>query len=82
MKESIVQNTIQIYDKTAGRFKPTPAKGHYSFNLRDIAKVFQGISKSSSKAILKEDDMIRLWAHECSRVFQDRLICQEDRDDF
>ena len=26
--------------------------------------------------------MIKLWAHECMRVFQDRLISQEDRDKF
>ena len=26
--------------------------------------------------------MIKLWAHECMRVFQDRLISQDDRDKF
>lgn len=26
--------------------------------------------------------MIKLWAHECQRVFQDRLISNEDRDKF
>lgn len=26
--------------------------------------------------------MLKLWAHECLRVFQDRLISQEDRDSF
>lgn len=26
--------------------------------------------------------MLKLWAHECLRVFQDRLISQEDRDLF
>jgi dynein heavy chain len=35
-----------------------------------------------AKAIFKEDDMIKLWAHECLRVFQDRLISVADRDDF
>jgi len=26
--------------------------------------------------------MIKLWAHECQRVFQDRLISIEDREKF
>jgi dynein heavy chain len=64
------------------KFRPTPAKSHYSFNLRDVSKIFQGIAKSSGKAIVKEADFIKLWAHECLRVFQDRLISVEDRDEF
>ena len=47
-----------------------------------MSKIFQGIAKSSAKAITKEDDMVKLWAHECLRVFQDRLINQDDRDVF
>ena len=69
MKEAIVNNTLIMFDQTCSTFRPTPAKGHYSYNLRDIAKVFQGLSKSSAKAIKKEGDMIKLWAHECARVF-------------
>jgi dynein heavy chain, axonemal len=64
------------------KFRPTPAKSHYTYNLRDVSKVFQGISKAGGKAILKEDDMFKLWAHECFRVFQDRLISDEDRNIF
>lgn len=82
LKDSIVKNTIHIYQETMKKFRPTPAKSHYTYNLRDVSKVFQGIAKSSAKAILKEDDMLKLWAHECLRVFQDRLISQGDRDIF
>ena len=69
MKDSIVSQTIFIYTETMRKFKPTPAKSHYTYNLRDVSKIFQGISKSSAKAITNEDDMIKLWAHECLRVF-------------
>ena len=82
LKDSIVATTILIYEETMRKFKPTPAKAHYTYNLRDVSKIFQGISKSSPKAIVKEDDMLKLWAHECLRVFQDRLISNEDRDIF
>ena len=40
MKDSVVSNTIYIYKETMRRFKPTPAKSHYTFNLRDVSKVF------------------------------------------
>lgn len=82
LKDSIVSTTIFIYQETMRQFRPTPAKSHYTYNLRDVSKIFQGISKSNAKAIVKEEDMIKLWAHECLRVFQDRLISQDDRDIF
>jgi dynein heavy chain len=65
MKDSLVANTITIYRSISDRFKPTPAKSHYTYNLRDVSKVFQGMAKSSPKAIKIENDMIKLWAHEC-----------------
>jgi dynein heavy chain len=47
-----------------------------------VSKVFQGISKSSPKAVNTEDDFVKLWAHECTRTFHDRLISDEDRLEF
>ena len=44
--------------------------------------MFQGINKASPKAIKTDNDMIKLWAHECLRVFSDRLISEEDHEKF
>lgn len=82
LKDSVVSATIMTYTEIQSRFKPTPAKSHYTYNLRDVAKVFQGIAKSEPRAVTKDEDMIKLWAHECQRVFADRLISQDDRDEF
>jgi dynein heavy chain len=38
-----VSATIEIYQKISQELLPTPAKFHYTFNLRDISKVFQGV---------------------------------------
>ena len=38
---------------------PTPAKSHYTFNLRDLAKVFQGTLMGSPKYIEKPIGMVR-----------------------
>ena len=78
----IVAATISTYQEMQARFKPTPAKSHYTYNLRDVSKVFQGIAKTDPRAMSEDKDMIKLWAHECMRVFQDRLISVEDRDAF
>ena len=79
LKEKIVLATIATYQELAIKFRPTPAKSHYTYNLRDVSKVFQGISKSNPKAVGTEDDFVKLWAHECIRTFHDRLISDEDR---
>jgi dynein heavy chain len=50
-KENLVANTLHLYDQVAEKFKPTPAKSHYTYNLRDVSKVFQGVCRTSPKAI-------------------------------
>lgn len=82
LKDAVVTSTIAIYNETQKKFRPTPAKAHYTFNLRDLSKVFQGMSKTNARAMQSEESFIKLWAHECLRVFQDRLINIQDREDF
>jgi len=74
-----VTATIELYNSISARLLPIPAKFHYTFNMRDIAKVFQGIMMTAAKSILKGDTYTKLWMHECFRVFNDRLINEEDR---
>lgn len=40
MKDSLVATTIYIYENISSKFRPTPAKSHYTYNLRDVSKVF------------------------------------------
>jgi dynein heavy chain, axonemal len=40
------------------------------------------MSKSNARSIRNDEDFIKLWGHECLRVFQDRLINMADRDAF
>ena len=78
-KDSLINSTIQLYTSTSNLFKATPAKTHYTFNLRDLGRVFQGISQATSISITNEVDLIKLWIHECDRVFKDRLVNDIDR---
>ena len=75
--DACVKSTIQIYNLILDEKKAIPAKFHYTFNLRDVSKVFQGILQCNY--IDTKDQCAKLWLHECSRVFCDRLINDEDR---
>ena len=41
--EPVVDSTYLVYNNVAEKLKPTPSKSHYTFNLRDISKIIQGV---------------------------------------
>ena len=80
LKEAMITSTIEVYMKIAKELRATPAKFHYSFNLRDVSKVVQGILMTKNVSISNVDVGSKLWVHEVSRIFMDRLINDEDRE--
>ncbi|XP_074253762.1 dynein axonemal heavy chain 6 isoform X6 [Saimiri boliviensis] len=76
---SIVDASVEIYNRMSIDLLPTPAKSHYIFNLRDLSKCVQGILQCDSGTIREEIQIFRLFCHECQRVFHDRLINNEDK---
>ncbi len=80
--DMMTKATVQVYEAVIAKFLPTPTKIHYLFNLRDISKVFQGLLKCDKKWVTTKPTFIRLWIHECFRVFSDRLIDEKDRETF
>ena len=80
--QPIVQATLDVFATVSRELLPTPSKSHYTFNLRDLAKVVQGVMNTSPTECGSDVDMFRLWIHEARRVFQDRLIDEHDREWF
>ena len=80
--EKLTQATIELYQNVSEKFLPTPTKIHYAFNLRDISKVFQGLLRAHRDYHDTRVALLRLWIHECFRVFSDRLIDNKDRECF
>jgi len=68
-----------VYKEAVATFLPTPAKSHYTFNLRDFTRVIKGILLLPASRCKTLEKMFRLWVHETWRVFGDRLIYDDDR---
>ena len=77
--EKILRATLELYHYVLDVLPPTPSKFHYIFNLRDLSRVFQGMSQSTANEIDSESAFVRLWRNEVLRVFHDRLVDANDR---
>ncbi|KAL0236923.1 hypothetical protein PCE1_000320 [Barthelona sp. PCE] len=75
--DNVCTATFNIYKFMKETMLPTPTKSHYIFSLRDVGKVFQGLLQCSRS--YSRDQFIKLWIHECYRVFHDKLAIDQDR---
>ena len=73
--------TMEVYRKAIDNFLPIPSKSHYTFNMRDFSRVMGGILLVPASRMKEPDKLIRLWIHEVYRVFHDRLVDADDREE-
>lgn len=76
---AIVNATLKMYTLASEFLRPTPAKCHYIFNMRDISRVVLGCSLLRKESVENKRIYPKLWVHETMRVFYDRLVDFEDR---
>jgi dynein heavy chain, axonemal len=75
----ITECTLKLYRQIVELLPRTPVKFHYIFNLRDLSRIYEGLTRSTIDKFTTKEALIRLWRNECTRVFGDRLINEEDR---
>lgn len=81
-RPQIVEASVDLFFNVLRDLKPIPAKSHYTFNLRDVSKIVQGVLMMRPTQIPSKETLAKLWAHEAMRVFCDRLIDNHDRSYF
>jgi len=76
---SIISNaSIELYTTICKTLKPVPAKFYYAFTTRDLSKLAYSLLMATPKSISNPESFIRLWIHESSKIFGDRLSNYDD----
>uniref|UniRef100_A0A803XMX1 Dynein axonemal heavy chain 10 n=1 Tax=Meleagris gallopavo TaxID=9103 RepID=A0A803XMX1_MELGA len=79
ISETITVCTLELYKRIVCDLPPTPSKFHYIFNLRDLSRVYNGLTLTTPERFQTVTQMVRVWRNECLRVFHDRLINEADK---
>lgn len=74
----VVQMTLDLFKIATIELPPTPSKFHYIFNLKDLSRTYAGITLIQPSNFKDSRQLVRVWRNEFTRVFCDRLICEED----
>ena len=70
----LIKSTLSIQSEVERNFKKTAINFHYEFNVRHLTNVFQGILMAKQEQIGDPDKLVRMWVHECERIYGDRLV--------
>jgi dynein heavy chain len=80
--DSITNASIALHEMVSSRFLPSATKFVYNWNMRELSNIFQGICLARPEFYPNQNKVVRLWLHEASRVFGDRLVSESDQDRF
>lgn len=80
--DQLINAALNLHGRMSQVFMPTATRFHYIFNLRDLANIFQGMLFATGDTCPDATNMIKLWVHESSRVYCDKLVDQQDIEAF
>ena len=78
----IVDASIRLHTLITARFLPSATRFVYNWNMRELSRVTQGLMMAQPSHFRNATDFVRLWVHECSRVFRDRLVNDKDMETY
>lgn len=76
--DKIVEGTIALHGQVLQRFLPSAVKFTYNWNMRELTNIFQGLTLARPDHYATPLSLLRLWVHECERVFGDRLVTEPE----
>eukprot|EP00457_Paulinella_chromatophora_P000017 gb/GEZN01000017.1/.p1 GENE.gb/GEZN01000017.1/~~gb/GEZN01000017.1/.p1 ORF type:complete len:4783 (-),score=794.37 gb/GEZN01000017.1/:118-14466(-) len=83
--EALTEAMIDVYSASQGRFT-TDAQAHYVYSPRELTRwvramyeAIKPLATSGEVFAVDANYIVRLWAHEAFRLFQDRLVEVNER---
>ncbi|KAL6836714.1 dynein heavy chain, N-terminal region 1 domain-containing protein [Trichoderma sp. SZMC 28015] len=77
--ESLTHAMVRFYLESQQRFTPK-IQPHYVYSPRELTRWVRGVYEAIKPLeALSLEGLIRIWAHEALRLFQDRLVDEEER---
>lgn len=77
--EALTKAMVQFYIESQRRFTPK-IQPHYVYSPRELTRWVRGIYEAIRPLeSLTTEGLVRIWAHEALRLFQDRLVAEDER---
>jgi dynein heavy chain 1, cytosolic len=77
--EALTKAMVQFYIESQRRFTPK-IQPHYVYSPRELTRWVRGIYEAIRPLeTLSTEGLVRIWAHEALRLFQDRLVAEDER---
>ena len=77
--EPLTDAMVEFYLASQKRFT-TDVQAHYVYSPRELTRWVRGIYEAIRPLeILSMEGLVRVWAHEALRLFQDRLVTEEEK---
>ena len=77
--DAITKAMVQLYLESQARFTPK-IQPHYVYSPRELTRWVRGLYEAIKPLeSLSVEGLVRIWAHEALRLFQDRLVAESER---
>ena len=77
--QALTKAMVQFYMESQTRFTPK-IQPHYIYSPRELTRWVRGIYEAIRPLdTLDVNGLVRIWAHEALRLFQDRLVAEDER---
>ncbi|KKY18692.1 putative dynein heavy chain [Phaeomoniella chlamydospora] len=77
--EALTKAMVQLYLQSQAKFTPK-IQPHYVYSPRELTRWVRGVYEAIKPLeSLSVEGLVRIWGHEALRLFQDRLVSEDER---